>query len=162
MASSKDVKTLINLMVIILVVIGGGIALGVSGILSKDAPTVANSVLTATETDYDFGTIQMYDGKVSKVFTLKNNGDETVKLTDIRTSCMCTEVIVDDAAYGMHGPYVSSAVIKPGEEKQVDVIFDPAAHGPEGVGPITRVVSFKTNSTATPQLDLKISGNVVR
>ena len=162
MSSSRDVRKLINFLVIALVIMGGGVALGVSGVLSKDAPSIANSVLTTAETDYNFGNIQMYDGKVSKVFTLGNSGKEDVKFTDIRTSCMCTEAVVDNAVYGMHGPYFSSAVIKPGEKKEVTVIFDPLAHGPEAVGPITRVVSIKTNSAATPMVEFKIAGNVVR
>lgn len=36
--------------------------------------------------------------------------------------------------------------INPGEEASVEVVFDPAAHGPAGVGQIQRTVTIENNT----------------
>ena len=36
-------------------------------------------------------------------------------------------------------------VVQAGGQVEVEVIFDPAAHGPAGIGPIERVVSLETS-----------------
>ena len=50
------------------------------------------------------------------------------------------------------------AEVSPGEEVSVDVTFDPAAHGPAGVGSIQRVVVLENN--AGENVELQISANV--
>ncbi|MEK7142101.1 MAG: DUF1573 domain-containing protein, partial [Patescibacteria group bacterium] len=50
--------------------------------------------LTTEETAFDFGSIAMYGGKVKHNFTLKNTGSGAVKISQIYTSCMCTEVML--------------------------------------------------------------------
>src|SRR3989344_5755546 len=46
--------------------------------------------LTASEKNYDFGTISMAEGTVTHKFTVKNTSESTVQLTKMYTSCMCT------------------------------------------------------------------------
>ena len=41
------------------------------------------------------------------------------------------------------------------EEAEVEVVFDPAAHGPAGVGMIERVVTFETESGKVVNLGIK-------
>jgi hypothetical protein len=113
-----------------------------------------SSSLVAPETKYDFGTISMAAGKVKHLFVFKNTGNEAVTITTAYTSCMCTAVtlIVDGARkgpFGMPGhgflPKLNE-LIPAGAEVRAEVVFDPAAHGPAGVGPIARSVILETSS----------------
>ena len=59
-------------------------------------------------------------------------------------------------AYGMpgHTPIPTINVpINPQEEALVEVVFDPAAHGPAGVGPIERVVTLENNAGQPLELE---------
>ena len=51
--------------------------------------------------------------------------------------------------YGMlgHGfiPKINET-LNSGEEALVEVVFDPAAHGPAGVGPIQRAIAIENNA----------------
>ncbi|MEK7124783.1 MAG: DUF1573 domain-containing protein [Patescibacteria group bacterium] len=121
--------------------------------LASVPQTSAVGVLTARETTYDFGTISMAAGKVTHVYTVTNTGTEPVNIGKMYTSCMCTTASVTlqgrtFGPYGMpgHGSVFSvNQVLAPGQEAPVEVIFDPAAHGPAGVGKIQRVVTLENN-----------------
>lgn len=123
----------------------------------------SSGVLTLKESKYDFGTVSMAKGKVSKEFTLENKSQGDVKISEVFTSCMCTEAelkVGDKIAgpFGMRGHTASSVylVVKPGEEMVVKAIFDPAAHGPAGVGPIERQIAIYTSAGKDPiVLDFK-------
>jgi len=63
--------------------------------------------------------------------------------------------------YGMpgHGFFPSlNQRIEPGEEASLEVVFDPAAHGPAGVGRIDRIVNLENN--AGKPLELVFSATV--
>lgn len=107
------------------------------------------TVLTAAETSYDFGEVSMAKGLVEHKFVLKNNSTEPAKIGRVETSCMCTTAFLvmngkEVGPFGMpgHGGPGGSAnlTIKPGEEVAVRAVFDPAAHGPAGVGMIERQI----------------------
>lgn len=117
----------------------------------------ATSTLSASETAYDFGSISMAKGKVTHRFAVKNTGAEPILVQKIYTSCMCTEASLITASktfgpYGMPGhgfvPSVNQT-LAPNEEASVEVVFDPAAHGPAGVGKIQRAVMVE-NSAGSP------------
>ncbi|MCJ7838363.1 MAG: DUF1573 domain-containing protein, partial [Burkholderiales bacterium] len=86
---------------------------------------------------------------------------EPVLIRKLYTSCMCTTAaLVKDGkageAFGMpgHTPIPTINVpIKPGEQAFVEVVFDPAAHGPAGVGPIERVVTLENNGGQPLELE---------
>lgn len=40
----------------------------------------------------------------------------------------------------------ANLTVKPGETVTVKAIFDPAAHGPSGVGPVERQIMISTNA----------------
>ncbi|MBI2317113.1 MAG: hypothetical protein HYU75_08940 [Betaproteobacteria bacterium] len=48
--------------------------------------------------------------------------------------------------------------LAPNEDAMIEIVFDPAAHGPAGVGPIERVVTIENN--AAPPLELALSAVV--
>lgn len=110
--------------------------------------------LTADESFNDFGTISMAKGVVSKKFTVKNTDNKTAMVTKMFTSCMCTKakLIVGDKSWGPYGmpghggpiPNIA-AEIPAGGESEVEVTFDPAAHGPAGIGRVERTVTLQLN-----------------
>ena len=118
--------------------------------------------IIVVEPPYDFGDIDIFGGKVSTEYTLKNEGTEDVTITNAQTSCMCTEGQIEDLHFGMHGSTNKQVVIPAGGEKKLTAIYDPLAHGPNGVGPVTRELILATDSEATPQLRVKFSGNVIK
>lgn len=126
------------------------------------------SALTAFENFFDFQTVSMKDGKVSHKFEIKNEGEEPVRIEKVYTSCMCTEASVADAkgrnwgTFGMpgHTPAKTNIEVKPGETLTVEAIFDPAAHGPSGVGLAERSVYLESNSQKSPKIELKFSAVV--
>lgn len=121
----------------------------------------ATSTLAVIGDDsFDFGSISMAAGNVSKLFTVKNSGTEPVLVKSVYTSCMCTAATFTLGTdtfgpFGMPGHGVVPMLNKslaPGEEAVVDVVFDPAAHGPAGVGLIKRVVVLENDSGDPVQL----------
>lgn len=134
--------------------------------VSADEP-IRESGLAAAETFYDFGEISMADGNVDKVFEVTNPTDKDITLERLTTSCMCTTAfILEDGArrgpFGMpgHGGPVARAneVIPAGGRLAIDVVYDPNAHGPAGVGEIDRFV-YLVDETGG-QLSLEIKANV--
>ncbi|MFH1193082.1 MAG: DUF1573 domain-containing protein [Candidatus Jorgensenbacteria bacterium] len=127
---------------------------------------VAPGVLVATENRFDFGTVSMAAGKVTHTFVVKNGGAVPQPLTRFYTSCMCTEatLIQGEKRMGPVGMAGHSVVPRwnltfaPGEEVRVEVAFDPAAHGPAGIGAIAREV--RLDSDAGTLLTLGIAANV--
>jgi len=126
--------------------------------------SVAGSALTAAEKLYDFGTISMADGKVSKIFKVANSTAQDITVENVATSCMCTVAYLESAsgekgAFGMLGHSDETAkvneVIKTGESRAVRVVYDPAAHGPAGIGPVDRFVYLTEASGGTLELEIK-------
>lgn len=138
----------------------------------KNAKTSRYSAaaLSALEREFDFGKILMKNGKVSHNFALKNEGEETIKIEKIYTSCMCTEAGVIDESGKKYGPFgmpghggLSSKTdikVEAGKSVVIEAIFDPAAHGPQGVGPLKRFIYIETNSRLNPLIQLSFEANV--
>lgn len=120
------------------------------------------SAITIMESSYDFGDIDIFGGKVSITYTLKNEGDEDVSILSAVTSCMCTVGEIGGLEFGMHESSGKTVIIPAGEEKTLSATFDPLAHGPNGTGKIKRELFLKTNSTATPEIKVTFSANVVK
>lgn len=122
-------------------------------------PARTSQGLVARETHFDFGSISMAAGKVSYRYWLRNEGAAPVTIQRIHTSCMCTTATLVKGLrvigrYGMagHGPMPDvNESLAPGEEAYVDVAFDPAAHGPAGLGRTERVVTIERSGGAPMQ-----------
>ena len=125
-----------------------------------------NGVLAARENNYDFGSISMAAGKVSKTFAIKNTGTDALAVSQLYTSCMCTVATLKIGGrsvgpFGMPGHGFAqriNEIIQPNEETAIEVVFDPAAHGPAGVGRIERAVYLENSAGAA--LELKFSATV--
>lgn len=103
---------------------------------------------------FDWKDIDIGGGTAEHSFKFKNDGKEDLVIKSATTSCMCTTATVKLAdgsqsqAFGMHGGSKWGGVVKPGEEFEVYVVFDPMAHGPDAVGPIERSIYLETSSKA--------------
>ncbi len=121
------------------------------------------SVLIAVEKLYDFGTISMAKGNVSHTFDVTNPADKDIIVSGLVTSCMCTSAFIVEGSsktgpFGMAGMgFVPKAnlLIKAGETKKIEVVYDPNAHGPAGVGPIDRFVSLTDANGGNLELEIK-------
>ena len=113
---------------------------------------------------FDFGTISMAKGNVETKFTLKNDGDESLTITEVITSCMCTTAEIDGKTFGMHGSIAAGIEIPAKTSKEMLVTFDPNAHGPTATGPITRVIDIRTNTDTkiSPPKEIIVKGVVVK
>lgn len=99
--------------------------------------------------EYDFGEVSMARGNVTHDFVLANDTKADLTVVGAYTSCMCTTAVLLFADGNEFGPFgmaghgfipAINKVVKPGEKLTVRAIFDPAAHGPAGIGPVERQV----------------------
>ncbi len=115
---------------------------------------------------YDFGTISMKNGMVTKVFKIKNTKNEPILLSQLYTSCMCTNASIkingkDIGPFGMLGGHggggmkMLNETFKAGDEAEVSVVFDPNAHGPSGIGVIERSVSLQSDKGEVASVNIK-------
>jgi len=157
-------KYIIGVIVLGIALLGYSVISSNQGGESAEATNAGPSAskITVLEQPYDFGDIEIFAGKVSTKYTLMNEGTEDVIITKADTSCMCTEGVIAGLTFGMHGSEVDSVVIPAGGEEVVEAIYDPLAHGPSGVGPVTRMLNLETNSTETPKIELRFSANVIK
>jgi len=118
---------------------------------------------------YDLGNVPIKGGIITKEYLIKNVSSQPIKLKRIATSCMCTTASfqfqdkkTDFFGMEMNGNKNPSLNIQIGvnETGKVVVRFDPAAHGPQGIGPFDRVV-YLTFSDPAGVKELKFGGNVV-
>ncbi|MEK7569557.1 MAG: DUF1573 domain-containing protein [Patescibacteria group bacterium] len=133
----------------------------------REESDTSSSVLLAEETSYDFEEVSMAKGNVSHSFKVKNVSTSPVTIEKMYTSCMCTTAKLTMGGkvwgpYGMPGhmaiPKIGEA-LGAGEEAVIETVFDPAAHGPAGVGRIERQVTIE-NSAGEP-VELKFVAVVV-
>lgn len=124
-------------------------------------------------THQDLGQISMSKGVRQLSYTFKNNSDQPLQLNNLYTSCMCTKVKIivggqESAFAGMQGhksglmPINPNMELEPGQKAELLVEFDPNAHGPKGVGPMTRSIILETNSPDSPQQQFTFAGVVVK
>ncbi len=121
------------------------------------------SLLTASDPAFDFGSVSMAKGKVRHTYQIKNPTESPVIISKLYTSCMCTAatLIKDGQRFGPFGmpghagiPAINET-LAPGQTAEIETEFDPAAHGPAGIGPIAREVIIEQESTAPLKLSFK-------
>ncbi len=124
--------------------------------------------VSANTESIDIGKVGYGGGIVSKVYEIKNDTGRDLKLKKIVTSCMCTKarVVFGDKAtklYAMEMNGDKNPIIDydfpAGSAAKVEFNFDPAAHGPAGIGPIDRVITLYFDGGFK---ELKFNGEVVK
>ena len=135
-------------------IIGGGIIFwgyqNAQTLPEKQTNNFGSGELVITESSYDFGEVSMAKGLVNKEFVLSNTSSASVKVGPVETTCMCTTAYLrvgegkEVGPFGMpgHGGLKNTAnlTVAPGEKLIVRAVFDPAAHGPAGVGTVERAI----------------------
>lgn len=140
-------------------------------IVAKPTPAPAqiggdSGALVAETAGYDFGPLPLRSGLAQTSYFVRNTGAEPLVVNDVWTSCMCTTAVIRKGTetwgpFGMPGHGLRRGInlsLAPGEDAEVAVVFDPAAHGPAGVGPVTR--SIFLSSTAGDPLELAFTATV--
>ena len=102
------------------------------------------------ESNYDFGEVSMAKGLVEHEFILSNTSSAPVNIGSVETTCMCTTAYLKVSGGKEAGPFgmpghggprgAANLTVNPGEKLIVRAVFDPAAHGPAGVGGVERAV----------------------
>lgn len=120
---------------------------------------------------HDWGNINIMGGNVTKSFTLTNNNPNSLLLTGAVTSCMCTSAqftLKDNSkspVFGMHENATWTYEVQPNESFEVNVIFDPLAHGPSATGPVQRIVNVISDPDPSVKgvtyTSLDLRGNVL-
>lgn len=163
-------KLLIGILIFTLAIVGVGV------FFSSGTPSKAELVKTSgaraetPELNYDFGNIAYKGGLVQHTYKIKNTGNQELKIANLSTSCHCTKVYFEKngqkgPAFGMKGSGgVSNWVgtLAPNEEGKLTAVFDPAFHGPQGTGQISRVVSAETNDPARQYIEFSFTGDVTK
>ena len=150
---------------LIIAVVGGSLLISVVFIFGLSSGGSGGKIEISPQ-EYDFGDISMADGLAKKTYEVKNSGDTELKIDKIWTSCDCTNarLRVGDRVspeLGMHTNLpLWSEKLASGETGYLDVIFDPAFHGHEGIGPITRVIYLNTSDPDNKKVEIKLSANV--
>lgn len=150
---------------ILLVAVAAIAVVGVAIVVARPDPSASSSspaprveaeaprTLKANETNFDFGTISMAAGNVSHRYWIRNTGDQPITVRKMYTSCMCTTATLikggkKSPTVGMPGhgfmPTLNET-LAPNEAAMVEVVFDPAAHGPAGIGRTERLVTIQTD-----------------
>lgn len=155
-------KSAIIGIVLVLIILAGIFIIG-EGASKQNGQDGAASQLQASEKLYDFGAISMAKGNVEKIFKITNPTNKDIFVKTVTTSCMCTSayIVKGDA---VKGPFKmpsmgyippSNETIKSGESIDIKVVYDPAAHGPAGVGTIDRFVYLTDEAGSKIQLEIK-------
>lgn len=163
----SDKKVIIGFIIGTLLVLGGGVYILSSSVAPAQVTVSQNARVSVDQKTFDWGNIPYSGGNATKTFTVTNTGSDVLKLTGIKTSCTCTkaQITIDDKSspyFSMHSTSAWVGEVSPGKQAQLTVIFDPAFHGPSGVGPMERLISVETNDSQNPKLEFSLKGIVVK
>lgn len=103
--------------------------------------------ITFDRTAHDFGVIPQFGGTVEADFVVTNNGEATLEIGDITTSCSCTSATIANSS------------IKPGKSTILTVIFDPDFHE-EPLDVFKRTVFIPTNDPQNPEAEVSITVDI--
>ena len=85
----------------------------------------------------------------SYTFTVKNTGRKPLLINRVSTSCGCTLATIE------------SENIQPGESTGLLVTFNPKLMKEEIKGKVSRTIFIKSNDPENPEVEIKITANVV-
>ena len=135
--------------------------------LAAEAPA-DRSVISVEPKSIDAGLVSMAKGEVEAVYKVINAGKTGLEISGLETSCMCTTAFLrskkeKSPVFGMHdNPTGWSMELKPGEEAELVVRFDPNAHGPEATGAVTRTVTIFSDDMIDSARKVQFEAEVVK
>jgi len=101
-------------------------------------------VITFEKTTHDFGQINEVDGKVSTVFSFKNEGMVPLVLSEVRASCGCTT------------PKWTREPVEPGQTGNITVTYNPNGRP----GRFQKTITVTSNAVSSPAR-IYIKGEVI-
>ena len=110
-------------------------------ILTLSATTIFAAPAISVGSPYYEVSIQAAGTVVRHVFTATNTGDQTLKITDVQPTCLCTTATP------------TKAEIAPGKSVAISVSVDTSGFA----GIVVRTVTLESNDPANPQLLLVVS-----
>lgn len=163
---AKDIKIMLGVLIFsFLLIVGFAYLMG-----GKEEAVLGDiSGVQVTPGFYELGDIPINEGIVTREYEIKNTTESTIKLKKIVTSCMCTEAKIkvgdkETRFFDMEHPTDKNPPVNielaPNETAKVIVNFDPAAHGPAGIGPFDRSIIL-TFSDPPGIKELTFNGTVV-
>lgn len=163
----NNIKATLITIASVFVILAGAAYLAFNIDANNTAPPTEKAVAIINSTSHDWQDIAIDAGNVEHTFTITNDGTENLVLSDVVTSCMCTtaQLILGDETspiFGMHSNSSYTLSIPPGNSAELKAVFDPAAHGPDAIGPISRQISLNTNDQSKPEITLTLAANVTR
>lgn len=168
MPQDKRLKNFIYLAIFLTagLIVFGVVSSGQNGGGKAGAPNIE-----ANPAEYNAGVVSMKNGLVKYTYKIKNSGDGDLKINGIWTSCMCTTASLKvgdkkSPEFGMPGHQANfvgwSEVMPPGAEGDLEVIFDPNAHGPEAVGEAIREIYISSNDSDSSQTKVRFIADVTK
>jgi len=106
-------------------------------------PIQAEPVLTIEPAEFDFGYVPQ-NSEISRVFQLRNAGDDTLLITKVVPGCGCTKTPLQ------------KSTLAPGESTELEIIFSTRTYS----GRITKRPRIETNEASQPRY-VPIYANVV-
>ncbi|MEG8946451.1 DUF1573 domain-containing protein [Rosettibacter firmus] len=94
---------------------------------------------------YDFGNI-VQDSVVEKIFVITNEGNDTLKIHDIKVSCGCTAAVI------------GKKELAPSISTEIKVTFDSKGR----LGKQNKIISVYTNDPDNSVIRLTLKGNVLK
>lgn len=125
--------------------------------------------LRIAKTEHNFGLVPVQGGAVDIEIPLVNIGEGALTITSLETSCGCTRASIvnqgkEGPTFGMAGhgsnPKDWRTIVQPGEQAVVKIYYDPATH-PDLRGPITRVVTIRSDDPTSPKQEVRIKVNQI-
>ncbi len=127
--------------------LAGGFMMILAGLFILPPPAPAAGAGTPKikfkETAWNFGKIKQGDVATHE-FVFANEGDDTLTIEKVSTTCGCTAALVSDRS------------IPPGKSGKIEVKFDSRGYG----GQITKVVTVQSNDPKDPQRPLEIKAEI--
>ena len=127
---------------------------------------------------YDFGSIDINGGLVSKIFQFKNTDSKPLAIYEATTSCGCTtgEIKVGSKTYGpfgMHNQTKQTIEVPAQSDFSVTISYDPLFHGPTDLGERQRTLFLFSSAAADGTVvrnyqgkpnftEVSVRGNVIK
>lgn len=158
---------ILGIIVFTALVLVGGVVLATKMTTGAKVETNSAAQAKVLEATFDWGKIPIGGGNVEKDFTIENTGSAPLRLFNVKTSCDCTTARLSQGAttspvFGMHTNSNFVLEVPAGEKAILKVVFDPAYHGPDSVGPVSRQITVQTNDLARSTLTFLLTALVTK
>lgn len=159
-------STVIGIIIISVLLVGGAIIAFVTtkstSISQYSADDINRPQFIIGQTNFDFGKMAIKDTKTQEI-PIKNNGKDTLVLSDFITSCDCTfaQVIIngqESPKFSMHRNPNWRGEILSGGAALIKITYEPKIMPVKGL--VKREIIFKTNDPNQPLVHLSFIANV--